>query len=337
MEETKCIGGLSDSMWGGQYHQQDRVYSMGQCALALPASIPEGSYKYMEIKKVDRNYEILPQTVRVRKYPIDQKALAETLRMHKSIGNNSIAEALNMPVTKVEHWFRTDSCGAVVDEDCWLALKELLGGGADLDAFDEAVMTFEERDGVFEKSERVYMPDKESPTITTQEDIKTIDIKVIGKMDNTTDNTFESANRVYGSDGISPTIPTSCGGGHTPKVMECVAMRGREDGQQLELRQDDCVNSITTVQKDNMVLESVIVDDTYKCRDERVYKEYAPSIRAEREGLKIVNVRQATKQGVIPCEVGGGGRSKLPRQQNKTRKSTRERTDMPDFDDGEHP
>lgn len=143
MEETKCIGGLSDSMWGGQYHQQDRVYSMGQCALALPASIPEGSYKYMEIK-------------------------------------------------------------------------------------------------------------------------------LIGQMDNTTDNTFESANRVYGSDGISPTIPTSCGGGHTPKVMECVAMRGRENGQQLEIRPDECVNSITTVQKDNMVL-----------------------------------IRQATKQGVIPCEIGG--------------------------------
>lgn len=76
---------------GGQYHQQDRVYSMGQCALALPAQIPEGSYKYMEIK-------------------------------------------------------------------------------------------------------------------------------LIGQMDNTTDNTFESANRVYGSDGISPTIPTSCGGGIRRKL-----------------------------------------------------------------------------------------------------------------------
>ena len=52
MEETKCIGGLSDAKWGTQYHQQDRVYSMGRCALALPASIPEGSYKYMEIKMI---------------------------------------------------------------------------------------------------------------------------------------------------------------------------------------------------------------------------------------------------------------------------------------------
>lgn len=54
MEETRCIGGLSDHMWGRQYHQQDRVYNMGRCALELPASIPEGSYKYMEIKVIGR-------------------------------------------------------------------------------------------------------------------------------------------------------------------------------------------------------------------------------------------------------------------------------------------
>lgn len=97
-------------------------------------------------------------------------------------------------------------------------------------------------------------------------------IKIIGQMDNTMDHTFESANRVYGTDGIAPTIPTGAGGGHTPKVMECVAMRGRGEmnEQQLEPRSDGCTNTITTVQKDNLVL-----------------------------------VRQATKDGYIPCEVGG--------------------------------
>lgn len=134
-----------------------------------------------------------------------------------------------------------------------------------------------------------------------------MEIKIIGKMDHTMDHTFESANRVYGTDGISPTIPTCAGGNIQPKILECVAIRGRnpdnpsdrtpgiETEQRLEVRADGCVGTITTVQKDNMVLESVIVDDIYKCRDERVYKEYAPSIRAEREGLKVVNVRQATK------------------------------------------
>ena len=136
MRETKCIGGLSDHIWGTQYHQQDRVYSMGQCALALPAQIPEGSYKYMEIK-------------------------------------------------------------------------------------------------------------------------------IIGNMDHTMDNTFESANRVYGRDGISPTLPTAQGGGIVPKIVDIVAMRGREDPssssecgweQRLEINPEGISNAITTVQKDNLVL-----------------------------------------------------------------------------------
>jgi site-specific DNA-cytosine methylase len=47
IEETECVGGLTDSLWGGkQHHQQDRVYK-GDIALAEPANIPGGSYKYI--------------------------------------------------------------------------------------------------------------------------------------------------------------------------------------------------------------------------------------------------------------------------------------------------
>lgn len=46
IEETKCIGGLSKSKWGEQFHQQDRVYK-GDIALAHPANIPGGSYNYV--------------------------------------------------------------------------------------------------------------------------------------------------------------------------------------------------------------------------------------------------------------------------------------------------
>jgi DNA (cytosine-5)-methyltransferase 1 len=154
-------------------------------------------------------------------------------------------------------------------------------------------------------------------------------INVIGQMDNTVDHTLESANRVYGSDGIAPTVPTcgggniqpkvleveviggmgeqisnngtqyyqqdrvyntetispalnACGEGLVPKVVDCVAMRGRnpenpsdrrkgiELEQRLEVNTEGIANTITTVQKDNMVL-----------------------------------IRQATKDGVIPCRIGG--------------------------------
>lgn len=47
IEEAYCVGGLSDKKWSDiQYHQQHRVYK-GDVALALPASLPEGSYKYI--------------------------------------------------------------------------------------------------------------------------------------------------------------------------------------------------------------------------------------------------------------------------------------------------
>lgn len=46
IEETKCVGGLADNQWGTQFHQQDRVYK-GDLALAIPAQIPQGSYKYV--------------------------------------------------------------------------------------------------------------------------------------------------------------------------------------------------------------------------------------------------------------------------------------------------
>jgi DNA (cytosine-5)-methyltransferase 1 len=90
------------------------------------------------------------------------------------------------------------------------------------------------------------------------------EIEIIGKMDHTMDHTFESANRVYGTQGICPTLPTCGGGNIQPKIMECVAMRGRgeKNEQQLEIRSDECTNSITTVQKDNMCLEEIKLIDT---------------------------------------------------------------------------
>jgi len=49
IEETHCVGGLAEekkSNGGTQYYQQDRVYK-GDIALALPANLPGGSYKYI--------------------------------------------------------------------------------------------------------------------------------------------------------------------------------------------------------------------------------------------------------------------------------------------------
>ena len=82
---------------------------------------------------------------------------------------------------------------------------------------------------------------------------KSNEIIVIGKMDHTLDNTLESANRVYSKDGTCPTIPTCAGGNIQPKII------------------DD------TEEKH----QSVIIDDIYKNRETRVYKETAPTLRSK--------------------------------------------------------
>lgn len=39
-------GGLG-SIWGTQYHQQNRIYDSTKIAMCLPANIPGGSYMYL--------------------------------------------------------------------------------------------------------------------------------------------------------------------------------------------------------------------------------------------------------------------------------------------------
>lgn len=194
-------------------------------------------------------------------------------------------------------------------------------------------------------------------------------VEIIGCMDNTLDSTFESANRVYDTDGLCPTIPTCGGGGIQPKIMEIqkmeqcmivgvvgstqknayvgngdvcpsltgamgmgggqtpmvcektiVAMRGRnpenpsdrtagiELEQRLEPNTEGICNNLTTVQKDNLVLEK-----------------------------KTIKIRQATKDGFIECEIGGGRRPGLSVIPHTQRASNRERKDMPNVDNGDYP
>lgn len=106
-----------------------------------------------------------------------------------------------------------------------------------------------------------------------------------------------------------------------PKV---VASRGRygEDGairQHLEPRNDGLTNTLTSVQKDNLVAklqdgvmptltvsgreqkvaEMNIIEDFYKNRPEREYSETAPTLRSERIGLKVKTLTTSDNQGTL--------------------------------------
>ena len=158
------------------------------------------------INKID-----IPQTVRVRKYEVDCEKLCEVLRAHKSssgLNNQDIANRLNVPLTKVEHWFRQDKYFAIPDEDIWFELKIVLG--IETNEFDESIITFEVRDGVFEKSNRCYFSNGIAPTITcTSENEKVIEpqIQVVGNYS----PSGHDASRIVDTNGLAPTVKENHG------------------------------------------------------------------------------------------------------------------------------
>lgn len=161
---------------------------------------------------------IVPQSVSIRKYVVDIEKLKEVLRVAKAqmnITNSRIAFELNVPITKVEHWFRNDDYFAIPDNDIWFDLKHLLN--ITTNEFDKSIMTFEEKPGIYDKSNRVYDADGLSPTLTCQEekilveDNKTSNVKLkslakidtIGYIPKGENGESHQSNMVYGQDGIA--------------------------------------------------------------------------------------------------------------------------------------
>jgi len=216
--------------------------------------------------KVGMNVE----EVKVRKHEVDIESLQYVLReMKKESGktNKQIAAETKMPVTKVEHWFRTDSSFAIPGDDIWHRLKEILGIKSEV--FDASIMEFEYRDGVFESTQRVYSDEGKSPTLTASNKEQMIETKpkkaydipreilkdnerqrrvydpsgksptILGRSDSpkiTTPkqvgvavdvNGHDQIKRVYSPDGKSPTVTTCGGGNREPKVITGGAIRGR--------------------------------------------------------------------------------------------------------------
>jgi DNA-cytosine methyltransferase len=250
------------------------------------------------------------EQVKVRKHEVDITALQYLLREMKVESkktNRQIAEETNLPITKVEHWFRTDSSFAIPSDDVWFKLKEVLG--IQTEVFDKPIMEFEYRDGVYESTQRVYGDHGKSPTLTASNSDQLIqtsdkpqkihdipkdvlkdnerqrrvyskegksptllarsDSPKVMKSDKPEHigtavdvNGHDILKRVYSPDGKSPTVNTMGGGNREPKVV-VGAYRGRynEDGstsQKLELRKDEKTNTITTVQKDNVLTQDEV-------------------------------------------------------------------------------
>jgi site-specific DNA-cytosine methylase len=132
----------------------------------LTEAIGRGGSSDEYVSMLKRNAIIthtLEQMVSVRKHEVDIQKLQELLKNHR-ISASKISEKLGVPKTKVEHWFRKDDSFSIPEASLWLRLKEILG--ILTDEFDAAIMEFEEREGVYEKSNRVYDENGIAPTLT---------------------------------------------------------------------------------------------------------------------------------------------------------------------------
>jgi DNA (cytosine-5)-methyltransferase 1 len=107
----------------------------------------------------------ITQKVNVRKYEVDLKGLKNLLSNKNGFTIKEISDKLNVNKSTVEHWFRKDKHFSIPDADIWFELKKLLD--IKTDDFDKSIITFEEKDNVFEKANRVYDIDGISPTLTT--------------------------------------------------------------------------------------------------------------------------------------------------------------------------
>ena len=223
------------------FDQSGRVYSAEGIAPTVMSNShgkTSGGYTSPKIL-VDENSDKLikvevPQTVNVRKYEVDIDALQKLLRDAKSkssFTNKDIAEKLDQSLTTVEHWFRTDECFSIPSPDVWISLKELLN--ITTDDFDESITTFEERLGVFEKSNRCYLENGISPTITCGQNEKIIVSENVEPF-------------IVASRGRNPENPSD-------------RTTGSPTEQRLEANTNGTTNTITTVAKDNYVMEPQII------------------------------------------------------------------------------
>jgi len=226
------------------------------------------------------------EEVKVRKHEVDLEKLQQLLREAKANvkkTNKQIAEETDLPITKVEHWFRTDSSFAIPSDDIWFKLKEVL----DIkdDSFDAQIMEFIYRDGVYESTQRVYSEEGKSPTITASNKEQLIETRPKRVGTAVDIKGHDSLKRVYSEDGKSPTLTTCQGGHREPKVMVRALTEQRTEeskrirkehrqrtgkdwsprgGKEMVPREDGKMNTLTTSLTKSHILEIERLPDGVK-------------------------------------------------------------------------
>ena len=188
--------------------------------------------KHKPVKHTERNARHLKQ--------LDEKSLCMTATMYKGAGNNGmtlVPQRLDKMTTKDGKAY------------CVTANYDAARPKNSMDRKQRTMIPLE--DGQELPSGTEYIYDETNKSHKPQHIGTAVDIKG-----------HDQIKRVYSPDGKSPTV-TTCGGGHREPKVVMGAYRGRynEDGstsQKLELRKDEKTNTITTVQKDNVITKDEV-------------------------------------------------------------------------------
>ena len=273
------LGGVGkENEFGKQYRQGNRVYDSDGVAMAI-TSQPIGntggnSYLYLEKKKITDAQAL--RMVRTEK--------GKELR--KAYENHEIHHGFN-EYRKAEP--RKDGCAntlSTVLKDNHIVETKQLGHIEKGTGKHQSNMVFD-ADGLC-PCICAGMGVKQQPTMHIEtRKIETEDYV----MD---DGNFNQRGKVHSENGVCRTIMGSGHAGNEPKVLQAkqiVAMRGRNPDnpsdrtagiyleQRLEPQEDGICNCLTSVQKDNLVLE--------------------------KKNVKTIKIKQATKEGFVDLEIGG--------------------------------
>lgn len=124
-----------------------------------------------------------------------------------------------------------------------------------------------------------------------------MEVMQIGNLTDNAKRDNPSRRRVYDSNGLSPTLQSCMGEGGNLQPFTIVAMRGRNPDnpsdrtagslteQRLEPNSQGICNTLTSVQKDNMVLENICINDRgFSEKESQVSIGTVPTLRAETHG-----------------------------------------------------
>lgn len=234
LDGVNRLGGLYDTET--RQRQSGAIYDKE--GLAPTLSTGHGLDRPFIIDDIEKPNKVLQenitQIVKVRKFPVNTTELQKLLKESKAnvgITNEVIANKLHIPVTQVEHYFRTDDSFAIPSPEIWLDLKSILN--INNNEFDESIMTFEEKESTYDMQNRAYHIDGIAPTLDTNSDKKIIEYK--GKE--------VELPAVCASRGRNLENPTN----RTP---------GQKLEQTIEINTDGVSNTLTTVQKDNYIIDA---------------------------------------------------------------------------------